>query len=83
MTARIRSTAVVAVATLALAPVGVALDEFSLRYSEISTLLTEEIADVKAGKARDDALLARYWTANSDARNYVLLGDPAVRLSTA
>lgn len=64
-------------------PVGVALDEFSLRYSEISTLLTEEIADVKAGKARDDALLARYWTANSDARNYVLLGDPAARLSPA
>jgi len=64
-------------------PVGVALDEFSLRYSEISTLLTEEIADVKAGKTRDDALLAGYWTANSDARNYVLLGDPAVRLSTA
>ncbi len=63
-------------------PVGVALDEFSLRYSEISTLLTEEIADVKAGKPRDDALLARYWTANSDARNYVLVGDPAVRLST-
>lgn len=64
-------------------PVGVALDEFSLRYSEISTLLTEEIADVKGGKPRDDALLARYWTANSDARNYVLLGDPAVRLATA
>ena len=63
--------------------VGVALDELSLRYSEISTLLTEEIADVKAGKPRDDALLARYWTANSDARNYVLLGDPAVRLPTA
>ena len=65
-------------------PVGLALDEFGQRYADISTLLTEEIAEIKLlGKARDDKLLAGYWTANSDARNYVLLGDPAVRLSTA
>jgi hypothetical protein len=60
-------------------PVGAALEDFSQRYAEIATLLSDELENARFGKTVDNNLLAIYWTANSDARNYLLLGDPAVR----
>ncbi|MEO8449266.1 MAG: C25 family cysteine peptidase, partial [Gemmatimonadota bacterium] len=60
--------------------IGEALDDFNRRYAEMATILSAELEDIKNDKTPDEGLLARYWTANSDARNYVLLGDPAVRL---
>ena len=61
-------------------PVGYALENFGRRYAELSSDLCSHLENHKEG---DDAYtdeLIRLWTASHDARNYVLLGDPAVRL---
>lgn len=71
-------------------PIGSALDSFNTRYAEISSGLNQAIeAARRRGPASPNApaqgpgelTLARLWTANNDARGYVILGDPAVRLN--
>jgi hypothetical protein len=64
-------------------PVGAALEAFHLKFAEISADLMAERTRIDAGKAPDETLLASLWTAAQDARNYVLLGDPAARLPAA
>lgn len=62
-------------------PVGSALDCFGTRYGELSSGLLEKLQEVKYGNATISELeIANDWTANNDARNYVVLGDPAVRV---
>jgi hypothetical protein len=65
-------------------PLGAALEEMNSRYAQYSTELTDEIYPVIHHNLTftDDLKrkAARLWTANHDARNYIVVGDPAVRL---
>jgi hypothetical protein len=57
-------------------PVGEAMKHFGERCGQIATELLEEMR----GQESDDEALASLWLASQDARSYVVLGDPAVRL---
>ncbi len=62
--------------------VGSALEPFNQRYTNLAFQLSEELQKVHFLKQAPDELeLARLVTVTADARNYVILGDPAVRLS--
>jgi len=67
-------------------PVGLATDpSFNLRYADMSSALSVDMEERKYDPpySTSDAELAQKWTANNDARGYVVLGDPAVRIPFA
>lgn len=60
--------------------VGHATDQFNTQWGTLSTELVELLDERSAGGAVSDAELLSLWVARDDARNYVILGDPAVKL---
>ena len=59
--------------------VGHAMEYFNVRYAEMAADLTS-VMQHRGGDSRDGEV-ARMWLHNNDARNYAIIGDPAVRLN--
>lgn len=73
-------------------PVGLAMDWINERFAELSTDLTDVLDKYKDHDYTDpqpenvfpvseQERMVDLWRANNDARNFVVLGDPAVRLA--
>lgn len=60
--------------------VGDAVDRFNLQWGVSGTQLTDLLTDKVYGKAVRDSEMLAARIARDDCRNYVVLGDPAVRL---
>jgi len=58
--------------------VGVAMAPFGRRYATISTLLASRMFSPEPPPMKEIQLLG--WLAFQDARQYIVLGDPAARL---
>ncbi len=70
-------------ALLAGAPLGMAMEYVSARYATTATELTSLLHQMRAvGRVAEDRVLANLWLAANDARNFVVIGDPAIRLSS-
>ena len=62
-------------------PVGHALEYFQLKYLDLNNTLTEQsLIDNFSLQLPQGKDLTYVWTARNDARAYILLGDPLVRL---
>jgi hypothetical protein len=61
-------------------PVGWALEPINQRYSDLAACLGQVLQDHYLGLPGREKSIAELWTACRDARNYVIVGDPAVRL---
>ena len=61
-------------------PAGHALRDVRQRFAALSVGLAEMLEQKGFGKKIEDQEIAEAWVARNDARNYTVLGDPAVRL---
>jgi hypothetical protein len=61
-------------------PLGLAMEYVSARYATTATQLVDLLHQTRAwGRVVDDRELANLWIATNDARNFLLVGDPAIR----
>ncbi len=63
-------------------PVGFALDHFKERFALLSAHLLRTMS-MPSQEAAGDLNRYQLWTAYNDARHFMMLGDPAARLSVA
>ncbi|MES1240040.1 MAG: hypothetical protein ABUT39_00335 [Acidobacteriota bacterium] len=61
-------------------PLGWAMEPLNQRFADLSVALGELLKEAFLGGSFDLNALAELWLASQDARNYVIVGDPAVRL---
>ncbi len=61
-------------------PLGWAMEYFNERYAELECDLAELRRSVGGGFGPDLITESSLWTARNDARNFMVVGDPAVRL---
>ena len=61
-------------------PLGSAMQYFDQSYAALAAELSDELEQAKYGTPVDELELSSLWTASNDARNFVIVGDPAVRL---
>lgn len=64
-------------------PVGLALESFGQRHAAIAATITQVLEQQRKTGERtlsEDEGQVYLWMAHNDAQNYLLLGDPAVRL---
>jgi len=61
---------------------GQATESFNVRWAVLSAELQQSMSEHKdyGSQVVSDTLLANHYVARNDARNYVVIGDPAVRL---
>jgi hypothetical protein len=59
---------------------GYAMEAFNLRYAELAADLSDRLEQIQHGEHYEDKELANLWICNNDARNYAVIGDPAVRI---
>jgi hypothetical protein len=64
------------------APVGWALEPINQRHTDLEACLSRLLQDHYRGLPVHEREIAELWMASRDARNYVIVGDPAVRLFT-
>jgi hypothetical protein len=64
-------------------PVGSAVEYVNEFYSEIAVVLNDELQHIEAGGDYEPGELIDLWSANNDARGYIVIGDPAVQLPLA
>jgi len=55
------------------------MEYFNERYAELSAALHDVREDARLGKTVAEEEIAGLWTATNDAKNYLVIGDPAVR----
>ena len=60
---------------------GHALRPLHRRYTALAAHLTAALDQLRSGREVREVQLAVLWTAHHDARNFVILGDPAVYLN--
>lgn len=61
-------------------PIGQATDSWNQRWGQRSAELVDYIQRQRDGEEIPDRFLTNRWIERNDARNYVVLGDPAARL---
>lgn len=59
---------------------GLATDQFNMVQGALAAQLAQRLEDIRFGYQMTSSELSSLWVARNDARNYGVLGDPAVRL---
>jgi len=62
-------------------PVGSAMEHFNQRHAELAVKVSGLWADIEASLEVRRSRFSRVWRAENDARNFLVFGDPAVRLT--